>query len=224
MTRKILILLAAMAAVALLIAGAAFLNRNSKPSEESSAMTTDLTEVIVVPSEMPGGISLNVPAGFEETTSAYYDKYYVKNDASVIITGEEIAEYAVDTEKYTEGVKKQYEQSVDDFHLSTEETFECSGTDCKLLEFTYSIKGSEKTQKMGCLTCVAVKDSFAYIITCKSRQETFAAYNNQFRQMFGSMKIADKENNMFTHLTDDVPPATETVTETVAETETETTP
>ena len=63
MSRKVVILLVAMAAVVLLIAGMSWLKGGSETAEESSSPDSDISEIIVVPAEMPGGITLDIPAG-----------------------------------------------------------------------------------------------------------------------------------------------------------------
>lgn len=192
MSRKVVILLVAMAAVVLLIAGMSWLKGGSETAEESSSPDSDISEIIVVPAEMPGGITLDIPAGFEETSSAYYDKYYVKNDASIIVTGEELTDYSMNGERYIEEVKKQYEQSAPDFKISSEDTFQVSGVTGYLIEFSYSIPVEDNHVQMGCLTAVVVKEGFAYIITCKSHRDTFPNHNNAFRKILATMDIADK--------------------------------
>lgn len=205
MSKKLVVLLVAMAAVVLLIAGISTLQGGHTEETESSAQEFAESEVIVVPTEMPSGITLDIPEGFSETASPYCDKYYEKNDATIIITGEELSDYNLNTARYTENVKKTYEQSADNFQLFSEDSFETSNTTCSLLEFTYSVTLQDRVQQMECLTAVAVKEGRVYIVTCKSHRDTYPSYANQFRQMLSSMDIADKDLSIATAPADPMP-------------------
>lgn len=191
-SKKMLLPILVILAVIILIAGLTIITGSKEAAEtESSAEISAVSEVIVVPSEMPERISLPLPSGFTETASNYYDKYYVRDDASVIVTGEELTAYGMDAESYAEGVKTQYAQTADNFYLLSEETVQAADVPCKLLEFTYDIVGTESTRSMKCITAILVKDNFVYIITCKSPQDSFSAYRGAFRQMIDQVTIAD---------------------------------
>ena len=178
--------------VILFVAGLTALSRRSSGTEESSAEESAVvTSQIIVPSEMPSRIALTPPAGFEETSSDYFEKYYIKDDASIIITGEEIRISGAYLADYAADVKAQYEQTADDFHIDSERTVQVNGVDCWELEFGYAIRSADARQNMRCLTAVLLKDDYAYIITCKSRQENFGAYYAGFCKAVESIVIAD---------------------------------
>ncbi|MCQ2416813.1 MAG: hypothetical protein MJ071_03260 [Oscillospiraceae bacterium] len=194
MSKRIIILLIAIGAVIVFMAGATAFSQHKKahqPEESQASEESYSDEMIVIPSKLPEGIELEIPTGFTETSSSFYDCYYVKEDASIIITGEESSIYNITTEEYADLVKQQYMDTTEQFQLVSEETFPCSGTECKLFRFTYAIVGAETTKQMECLSAVAVKDNFIYLVTCKSSHDTFSGYLNVFRQMLSTMKIAD---------------------------------
>ncbi len=189
MSKKLMITLAAAMALVLLIAGISSITRKNKTQEEESSVLTTGTEMIIVPSEMPEGINMQVPAGFTETNSPYYDKYFICNDASVIVTGEPLTLYGMDVKTYGESMKQQYREAADDFTLLSEEDTVVSEADCCLYEFTYAIKGEDAVQEMQCITAVVIKDERVYIVTCKSHRENFMNYRQAFRKMIESIQI-----------------------------------
>ena len=97
-----------------------------------------------------------------------------------------------DVKTYSEDVKAQYQNTADDFVLLAEEDTAVDGTDCRLFEFTYAIRGGDASQDMQCMTAVIIKDERVYIVTCKSHRDTFMTYRQPFRKMLESIRIADE--------------------------------
>lgn len=188
--------------IAAVIAGITLLRGQQKNSEESS-VTEELagTQMVIVPSEMPERISFDVPAGFTETSSQYYDKYYVLNDASVIVTGEELILYGTPLEDYAEQIKQQYTQTAENFRLLSEEKPEINQRKCIVYEFTYDITGGDLKQTMECTTAVFLTAQDAYIITCKSHADSYQTYRGIFRKMIESVQIADRIDDLNTDST-----------------------
>lgn len=169
----------------------ALITHRPKTEESSAEDSAAETEPVVVPSTMPGSIHVTPPAGFSETSSPYYDKYFVKDDASIIITGEKLAIDGIYTDEYVQSVKAQYEKTASDYELLAEDNLTVSGAQATILEFTYAIVGENVRQDMTCMTGIAVKGRNAYIITCKSRSETYAGYRDTFRSFIKSIDLAD---------------------------------
>ena len=192
MSKKIILTLIAALAIVLLIGVISAFTGKKAPAEESSAEMLDLhDEMIIMPSVMPDGIVFDVPAGFTETASEFYDKYFVKNDASVIVTGDTLPNYNQTLDSFVDGVKEQYQQTAEHFRLLSEESPTISGIPCKLLEFTYDIVGSDSAQSMECTTLITIKSGKVFIFTCKSHLDTYAGYRNVFRKMLESIKFED---------------------------------
>ena len=193
MSKKTLI--AAISAVfILLMIGilAAAVRKSSKTAEESASSEEELEQIVIIPSEMPVNISLPIPGGFTETSSPYYDKYYLMNDASIIVTGEDLVIPGQSIDDYASSMLRQYEKTADEFTLlSMGET--PSGAPCRLIEFTYALVGEDVRQDFQCLTAVLMKDDYVYIVTCKSKRETFANYRGAFLSMIGKITISDSE-------------------------------
>lgn len=197
MSNKILTAAVVALLVIIVVAAAALLTRNRNPQEaESSAELSEpaQTEMIVVPSRMPERLKLTVPNGFTETSSERFDKYYIRDDASIIVTGEKIVIGGELLGDYVEGMKQQYAQTAEDYHLDSEKIITVDGVECRLLEFGYALAGENFRQEFGCLTGVFIKDNYVYIITCKSRSETFAANVADFRKTIQSAAVTPEES------------------------------
>lgn len=209
MSRKLLITLLAAVVLVILILGIMTLTgRHSAGSGDSSSAVISGTEILIVPSAMPDRFRMQVDPAFTVTKSDYYDKYYVCNDASVIVTGETLNIYGQEVGSYGDSVLQQYQDTADGFTLLSDETVPVAKTDCRVLEFTYEIRGEETVQKMECTTAILIKDERVYLVTCKSRMENYSGYRQTFRRMIESIEI------------DDAPPAdtagtAQTVTETL---------
>ncbi len=193
MEKKGLIAIAVTVVIVLALAGMSAMQRKNRNEEssvaESSAVTTD---IIIVPAEMPSRISFQTPPGFTETSSAYYDKYYVLNDASVIVTGEELTIGGTVLDEYVEDVKAQYEKTADEYKLLSDDEIKLKGDlPCRVLQFTYAIVAADAKQEMECITAVIIQDDFVYIVTCKSKKETFNTYRAAFLQMIESIEIEE---------------------------------
>lgn len=194
-TAAIIILLVVMLLLAICL-GIAGKQKNKNNTESSAAepAVTLSSEQLIVPSSMPERFSMQLPSGFTETGSEYIDKYYVRNDASIIVTGEKIVIPGELLDNYTADMKKQYEQTADEFQMVKEETLTLeSGLTCNIMEFSYAIVGTDVRQNMRCITAVLLKDNRSYIVTCKSRAETFGGYYQDFRAAIKSIRIADED-------------------------------
>lgn len=177
-------------AIYLSIAG----KRRAKEQESSAVSTAAAeTEPLIVPAAMPERFSMQIPSGFTETHSDYIDTYYIRNDASIIVTGEKIVIPGEQLEQYTKEMKEQYERSADEFTIVREEQILLEGNlPCNLIEFSYALIGENARQDFRCITAVTLKDNRSYIVTCKSRAETFGGYYQNFRDAVKSIRIADE--------------------------------
>ena len=185
-----LLVVLAMAVVMLL------LPRGTKaPAESSAEDSLEEAEVLIVPSDMPDGIELDVPDTYEEVTSEYYKKYYKRNDASIIVTGEKMEFSYAEVDSYTDSVILQYQEAVEDFQLISDEEIQISGDKARLLEFTYAIVGSEDRQDFECTTAVMMRGDRVYLVTCKSRLDTYEKYREEFRMILNSIRLSDVEED-----------------------------
>lgn len=196
MSQKTSALLIAVLAVLLLFAlfFAVAGKQKDKPQNSSSAAPSETaaTGPSIVPASMPNGFSMEIPPGFTETGSQYIERYFVKNDASIIVTGEKFEIAGGYLKDYVEQVKQQYQATADAFQMVKQERITLAdGLACELLEFSYAIIGENVRQDFRCVTAVMLKDSRAYLVTCKSHADTFGGYYQSFRDAIKSIRIAD---------------------------------
>ena len=197
MSNKLLTAAVVVLSVVIIVGAIVLLARKNQPQDaESSAELSEpaQTEMIIVPASMPERFTMTVPSGFTETSSDRFDKYYIHEDASIIVTGEQIVIVGELLGDYVDRMKQQYEQTADDYRLESEKTIKVDGTECRLLEFSYAIRTDDQRLGFGCLTGVLIKDNYVYIITCKSRAETFAAYVDDFRKAIKTVVIKPAES------------------------------
>ena len=90
MTKKLVVTLLAAVVLVVVILGVMTLTKDQNETAEESSEVISGTEILIVPSEMPERITMQVDPAFSETKSPNYEKYYICNDASVIVTGEEL--------------------------------------------------------------------------------------------------------------------------------------
>ena len=186
------VLIAVLAVVVLGIAFSAATKKRQNTGESSlESEVAQVTEQVLVPAVIPEKFSMQVPAGFSETSSKAFDKYYVFRDASIIVTGEKLVIAGEQLDRYAENMKKQYEAAADEFTLVKEETVDVNGVQCRMMQFRYAIVAADAKQVMECLTGVMIKNNETYIITCKSHAETFPGYYDMFRTAIKSTVIAD---------------------------------
>lgn len=192
MSKKVLVLAVTAVVVLLMIGimGAAI--RKSNKQKDTASSEEELSTEVIIPSEMPQNISLTLPPGFQETSSDHYNKYYVMNDASIIVTGEKLVIHGQRLDEYAASVKKQYERSADAFQIISEGDMK-SGAPCKTLEFTYALIGEDARQDFQCVTAILLKDDYAYLVTCKSKKETFMNYRGAFLNTISKITIADAQ-------------------------------
>ncbi len=195
MSKKVLIILMIAALVLLGVAGAFALRNGGKNEEssllESSGESSAVPEVVVMQSEFPAAVSLAVPPGFSQTSSDYYEKYFIKDDASIIVTSEQFTIKGITLNEYVEQMKEKYGEAVEEYNEISDERLEVNGLDCAILEFHYAIAGNGQRLNMHSVVGAFVKNDTAYIVTCKSHEETYGSYGADFREAIASVQIAD---------------------------------
>ncbi len=222
MMKKLLTaLLIALAVVLIMAAITIFFPRGGKDADSSAADSLAPTEMLIIPADMPEGISMSVPKGFSETASQYYTKYYIKDDASVIITGEDMSLRYAEIDHYTQTVIDQYKESVDDFQLISDEVVTVSDTRAHLLEFSYAIVGEDARQDFKCTTAVMIYHDNAYLVTCKSHAETYQNYREIFRMALSTIRLSDPAEGTEAPAAENSVPAGDSAPEPAVQAETE---
>lgn len=129
---------------------------------------------------LPEGLEFSVPEGFSAQSSEMYEEYYVKDDASIIITEEPLEAAFSTAQSYADRAVEQYEQATDSFSLIARTPMEYTGAEGVTLEFSYTISVDTHQFAFHSLTGYLLTEDTAYIITCKAKEETFAAYRSAF--------------------------------------------
>ena len=195
MGSKYVIIVIAIAALVLLGIGIVKTTQGNKGDGSSTedSITPVMTDIVVA--NMPSRLHIKVPEGFTETSSKGIEKYYIRNDASLIVTGEKQPGIGSQLDYFIQQVKQSYEATADEFTLLNEEIISVDNGQmpCGLLEFTFAIIAPDKKQQMQCLTGLFVKDDYVYVITCKSYVESFSNYRQLFRSAIQSVTIDDEE-------------------------------
>lgn len=164
----------------------------SSLSNEESSLSDG---VILIPTALPEYFTITIPEGFQTTSSAAYDEYYILDDASIIITDDPIAISGERLEDYMAKVKSIYEQTADCYALISEENPTINDVEASILEFSYAIVGENKQQDMQCMVAVLLHHDVAYVITCKSLAQNFPLYRGTFRSCIESIVIETPPEN-----------------------------
>ncbi len=162
---------------------------SGKSENSDSDLSSIGQDMVIIPSSLPENFTISIPGDFTTTSSASFDEYYVKDDASIIITDDPIAISGEKVESYMKKVKESYERTADQYVVFSEEYPTIHDTDACILEFGYAIVGADARQEMRCMTAVLIHHDVAYVITCKSRAETFGLYRQAFRACIESIRI-----------------------------------
>ncbi|MBQ4346262.1 MAG: hypothetical protein IJC75_03910 [Oscillospiraceae bacterium] len=181
-------------------------DQSSLAEPESSASDS----IILIPSALPENFTITLPPGFTATSSAAYEEYYILNDASIIISDDPIAISGERLEHYTAQIKEVYEQTADDYRLQDESTVTINGTNAVILEFSYALIGENARQDLQAMVAVMLHHDVAYVITCKSKAETYLQYRGMFRSAIDSIEIETPPENTEGAVTHTAPATTTT--------------
>lgn len=129
---------------------------------------------------LPAGLTFTKPEGFAPHSSDTYEEYYIKDDASIILTEEPLAQGYDTAEAYAKRALEQYTAATEHFALVAQTPLPREDADARTLEFSYTIKIGTEQFSYHCLTGYLLTADTAYIITCKSKEETFEQYRSAF--------------------------------------------
>jgi hypothetical protein len=132
--------------------------------------------------------SISVPEDYEETSSEYIEKYYVKDDcASIIVTHEDSTESYSDVSQYYDYATLQYTATFDNFEeISKSYTTIQNQYNTIVVEFSYSVSSIDMT----CYAEYILLGSTIYVVTCSSTTDTYSQYRDGFEQSLESVSIS----------------------------------
>lgn len=135
--------------------------------------------------------SISVPEDYEETSSDYIEKYFIKdNSASIIVTHEDNTYGYTNITQYYDNATLQYASTFDNFNEISKENITIKNLYGAIIaEFSYQIKSNDKLIDMTCYTEYILLGNTIYIITCSASTETYSNYKNDFIQTVNSVVI-----------------------------------
>ncbi len=170
-------IVAVLSMTALLLAGC------SANSEEKEPL-----ETIAVYNALPlPDLSLDIPEGYEATSSEFYEKYYIQEDASIIITEDTNGPFASSYD-YAVSALSEYQKVASKVEVITDEPIQGKNCSVHLLKFRYTL-GENNEADMTCLAGFATDGSSMYIITCKSNTSTYSLHHDEFYTVMQSVMM-----------------------------------
>lgn len=143
-------------------------------------------ETLVVYKALPlPDLFVSIPEGYEETSSRFYEKFYIKDDATIIIT-EDNEKGSLSAKDYSADALNQYEKITKTLDILGTDTVYAGQYEVQLLEFTYTVEGDEEPMTTMVGYC---GDGFTmYIITCKCSAANYQQHREEFLTVIRSQK------------------------------------
>ena len=149
---------------------------------EEPAAEIDVYQALPLPD-----LFLSIPEGFEKTSSEMIEEYYIKDDATIIAT-EDVGVNGNDLHGYAINALREYERVATEVSNTVDSYIETPYSVVQTLEFDYAL-GEDGGLKLHCLVGYLTDNVNVYIITCKSQQDTFEQYREDFMTVLSSARI-----------------------------------
>ncbi len=156
------------------------------PAQEESTESEPITVYKALP--LPD-LYMEIPERFATTSSELYEEYYICEDASIICTEDtEDAPYG-SVYDYAISALTEYQKITTTLELMGNELLYADNLAVQTLEFRYSIGEGEDALKMTCMVGYVTDTESMYIITCKSKQDTYDEYRADFESVLTSLSF-----------------------------------
>ena len=132
-------------------------------------------------------IKLDIPEGYEATSSELCETFYVKDDASIIITEDKNGPFD-STYDYSITALRQYQQVATTVEVLSNEAFDCVNAPLQTLEFRYTL-GDNAEADMTVLAGYVTDGESMFIVTCKSNTTTYAQHRDEFFTVMRSLMV-----------------------------------
>ena len=160
----------------LLLGGILVLNGCSAVTGTGSTEETHDTMVTYQALPLPD-LSVSIPDGYQETASQFYEKFYIKDDATIIIT-EDNESGAVTPRNYSINALTQYQNMTHSLEMLGDTVLTDGTMPVQILEFTYTLE--EDSSPMSTMISYMTDSQTMYIITCKCNADTYASHRDEF--------------------------------------------
>ena len=162
---------------ALLLTGCAASGKKEEP-----AATIPVYEALPLPD-----IKIDIPEGYETTSSDFCKEFYVRDDASIIITEDKNGPFD-STYDYSIKALAQYQGIATTVEVSGDEVMQGKNTNVQTLEFRYTL-GDHAEGDLTALIGYATDGKSMFIITCKSNTDTYAQHKEEFAAVMRSLML-----------------------------------
>ena len=162
--------------------GAMLLTGCSAKNTESEPTQIPVYEALPLPD-----IKLDIPEGYETTSSELCEEFYVKDDASIIITEDKNGPFD-STYDYSIRALAQYQNLATTLEVSGNEVMQGANTSVQTLEFRYTF-GDNAEGDLTALIGYATDGQSMFIITCKSNTVTYEQHKEEFAAVMRSLML-----------------------------------
>lgn len=180
--KKIMTVSIAICLSAILFCGCSSENKESDNTQDSIALE------VMFPLDMPD-IDITIPDSYQVTSTESNSTVYVKDDASIIVNEDSLADSNTTLEQYVEYAISTYETYSDKVEVLSNESINAKDTDGTLLEFIYSLETENGIFSKYCMTAFFADGDKVYLVTCKADTDTYTSYREEFLNVVESVKI-----------------------------------
>lgn len=174
-------LIAALAACAVLLTGCSGISGVTDKTEE-----TQETRNVYLSLPLPD-LFVEIPEDYQETSSEFYDKYYIKDDASIIITEDKEKGASMSAQEYRIDAINQYEGMTHSLEMIGSDTLTASYLNVEILEFTYTL--AEDMPPLTSMVGFTSDGNSVFILTCKCPSEHYDEHRDEFLSVLQSVRI-----------------------------------
>ena len=145
------------------------------------------TETMIVYNSLPlPNLFVDIPERFTETSSQFYDKYYIHENASIIITEDKEAA-GQSAKDYSIKALTEYQNMTNSLENVTTDSLYAGTLYVQYLEFTYTVYEGDSPLSVMAGYCTDGQSMF--IVTCKCGAEEYQDYRDEFLAVLGSVRI-----------------------------------
>ena len=153
-------------------------------TEEQITETVNVFQALPLPD-----VYIEIPEGYEKKSSQFYQEYYTKDTASIIVTQDTSQPSYSSNRDFATSALMQYKQTTKSLNYIGEDWIESGIYNVYVLEFSYTVGEDvpEMTAYIGYLT----NGYKMFIITCSAESTDYPNHKNEFRQVLSSVRITE---------------------------------